>query len=78
MRRKITKESLIKYITRLDTRCKKFDKDKFDEIIDDAFSELNTFSGFFHDDLLSEDHPLCGVSNQIPLHFMHNLAALST
>ena len=50
MRRKITKESLIKYITRLDTRCKKFDKDKFDEIIDDAFSELNTFSGFFHDE----------------------------
>ena len=50
MRRKITKEALVKYITRLDTRCKKFDEDKFDEIIDDAFSELNTFSGFFHDE----------------------------
>jgi len=50
MRRKITKEDLIKYITRLDTRCKKFDDDKFDEIIDDSFSELNTFAGFFFDE----------------------------
>ena len=50
MRRKITKQQLIDYIKRLDTRCKKFDAVKFDEIIDDSFSELNSFGGFFFDE----------------------------
>ena len=47
MERKITKTQLITYIKRLDTRCKKFDDEKFDEIIDDAFSEFNTTGAFF-------------------------------
>lgn len=50
MKRKVTKESLVAYIKRLDTRCKKFDDDKFDEIIDDSFSELNTVGHFFYDE----------------------------
>lgn len=50
MKRKVTKTQLIAYIKRLDTRCRKFDSDKFDEIIDDAFSELNTVANFFFDE----------------------------
>ncbi len=50
MRRKITKDSLIDYIKRLDVRCKKYNDDKFDEIIDDAFSELNSMANFFYDE----------------------------
>jgi hypothetical protein len=50
MKRKITKQQLIEYIKRLDTRCKKYDDEKFDEIIDDSFSELNIFGGFFFDE----------------------------
>lgn len=50
MKRKVTKATLISYIKRLDTRCRKFEDDKFDDIIDDAFSEINTFQNFFYDE----------------------------
>ena len=50
MKREVTKTQLIAFIKRLDTRCKKYDDDKFDEIIDDAFSELNTIANLFTDE----------------------------
>ena len=50
MRRKVTKDSLIEYIKRLDVRCKKFDVQKFDSIIDDSFSELNALGNYFFDE----------------------------
>ncbi len=40
MRRKVLKTDLIEFIKRLDTRCKKYDDDKFDEVIDKAFGEM--------------------------------------
>jgi len=57
MRRKITKDQLTTYIKRLDTRCRKFDSDKIDEIINDAFSELNTIDSFFYDEDVLEITP---------------------
>ena len=64
MERKITKAQLITYIKRLDTRCKKYDDEKFDDIIDDAFSELNTVSAFFfnEDSLEITDYITDGVT----------------
>ena len=50
MRRKVTKAELVSYITRLDVRCKKFDEEKFDSIIDDSFSELNAHGNYFFDE----------------------------
>ena len=41
MRRKITKIELIEFIKRLDTRAKKFETEKFDEVIDKAFGEMS-------------------------------------
>jgi len=40
MRRKVTKIDLIEFIKRLDTRAKKFETEKFDEIIDKAFAQM--------------------------------------
>ncbi len=40
MRRKVLKTDLIAFIKRLDTRCKKYDDAKFDEVIDKAFGEM--------------------------------------
>ena len=58
MKREITKSSLIDYIKRLDVRCKKFEDEDFDNIIDDSFSELNVFGSYFYDEdvLLVEDY----------------------
>ncbi len=50
MKKKITKEDLVKYITNLDTRCKKFDDDKFDDIIDDGFNNVNANRVLFFDE----------------------------
>jgi len=50
MKRRVSKESIKEYIKRLDTRCKKYDDAKFDDIIDDAFSEFNTIGSFFDDE----------------------------
>lgn len=40
MRRKVLKTELVSFIKRLDVRCKKYDDDKFDDIIDDAFANM--------------------------------------
>ncbi len=40
MRRKVLKTDLVTFIKRLDTRCKKYEDEKFDEIIDKAFAQM--------------------------------------
>ena len=42
MKRKITKDQMIEYITDLDTRCRKWDTAKFDRAINNGFAELCT------------------------------------
>ncbi len=49
MKKKVSKDSIKEYIKRLDVRCRKFDDEKIDQIIDDSFSELNTVGSFFED-----------------------------
>jgi len=42
MKRKITKDQMIEYISDLDTRCKTWDEKKFDRAITNGFAELCT------------------------------------
>ena len=42
MKRKITKDQMIEYITDLDTRCKVWDEAKFDRAMNNGFAELCT------------------------------------
>ena len=42
MKRKITKDELIEYMTDLDTRCEKWNEAKFDRAITNGFAELCT------------------------------------
>jgi len=47
MKRKITKDELIEYITELDTRCAKWSEKKFDRAINNGFAELSTVAQLF-------------------------------
>jgi len=42
MKRKITKDQMISYMTDLDTRCQRWDEAKFDRAINNGFAELCT------------------------------------
>ena len=42
MKRKITKDQMISYMTDLDTRCKRWDEAQFDRAINNGFAELCT------------------------------------
>ncbi len=42
MKRKVTKDQMIDYMTDLDTRCKKWDEAKFDRAMNNGFAELCT------------------------------------